>query len=68
MQAETDNKLFITQMPTCNNAKKSTRANGENDDDGGMVMAMAIVAAMVMVMTRITKEKQQSLIFLWKSS
>ena len=28
-----------------------------------MVMAMAIVAAMVMVMTRITKEKQQSLIF-----
>ena len=27
-----------------------------------MVMAMAIVAAMVMVMTRITKEKQQSLI------
>ena len=22
-------------MPKCNNAKKSTRANGENDDDGG---------------------------------
>ena len=35
MQSQADNKLFVTQMPTCNNAKKSTRANGENDDDGG---------------------------------